>query len=311
MVLDQVPFPCGGAILVLWGKGSPPGTLKEVVDLLQDRVGLTGRVQVENIDRLILSDHTASTFDGCVSGYVQPTTVVHPKEVLKEVARLLRPGGIFCIQEPALESEDPSSNLRTSESLCSTLKLAGFVEISKPETVTLTDDEAKELKAALKIADVSIVEVQTQKPNYEVGASTQLKLNFPKPVEQPKVSNDAAQVWSLSADDILDDDVDVIDDDDLLDEEDLKKPDPASLKASCDGQPKKRKACKNCTCGLAEELDGNEQKKPTKSKPAQSACGSCYLGDAFRCASCPYLGMPAFKPGEKVQLSDRQLNADQ
>ena len=93
----------------------------------------------------------------------------------------------------------------------------------------------------------------------------------------------------------------VINDDELLDEEDCKKPDPSSLRVSA--MTKKRKACANCTCGLAEDIQKEDMEKIRQNtQNAKSSCGSCHLGDAFRYASCPYVGFPAFKPGEQVIL---------
>jgi len=57
-----------------------------------------------------------------------------------------------------------------------------------------------------------------------------------------------------------------------------------------DDKVKAGKPCENCTCGRKELEDGKITQKDLETGNVQSNCGKCYLGDAFRCASCPYLG---------------------
>ena len=66
-----------------------------------------------------------------------------------------------------------------------------------------------------------------------------------------------------------DDDVDLIDQDELLDEEDMAKPDQATLRVC--GTTGKRKACKDCSCGLAEEITNGGE---ITTKSVNSSCGS-------------------------------------
>lgn len=64
----------------------------------------------------------------------------------------------------------------------------------------------------------------------------------------------------------------------------------------------KPKPCKNCNCGRAEKENQEKQKQIDPNfKPE---CGKCYLGDAFRCSGCPYRGLPAFEPGQKIEFTN-------
>lgn len=111
---------------------------------------------------------------------------------------------------------------------------------------------------------------------------------------------------------------DIINEDDLID--DKYSTAAFSIPARCDPGPgkKRRRACKDCTCGLkeAEEAEVNSKRNDlvqlnndelaeidfTVPGKAVGGCGSCALGDAFRCDGCPYLGLPPFKPGEIVSI---------
>lgn len=263
----------GQTVLLVWGSSPPPSNMAEYVNLLRDKTGSDGFVQVENAEMLLQSNHNTSKFDVVLSGTVSSEAGFHHSdEILAEILKTMKPNGSIYIND----TKD-----RPLEKLTSTLTMAGYKSISPNTDIHIT------------------YQIKSQKPNFEVGKSS--KLSFAKKSTKSEVEN----IWTLSANDTNDDNIDIIDSDALLDANDLKRPDLSGIITDC-GTSKagKKRACKGCTCGLKEELTG------APAPAVKSACGSCYLGDAFRCASCPYLGMPPFKPGDQVTLSDRQLKPD-
>jgi anamorsin len=180
------------------------------------------------------------------------------------------------------------TNLTTAPAkFTSELTLAGFTTLSASET------------------DGVLV---VQKPA-AAAASSSLKLRRPQADAAKKASKKA--LWSLNSPATP-----PIDAEALLTAADRARPVPTCEPAVA-GAPRRKKACKGCTCGLAEleaeeakqrrvvlldgKVDGQaiEVEQAEKERllaavlaapKATSSCGNCFLGDAFRCASCPYLG---------------------
>lgn len=188
-----------------------------------------------------------------------------------EFSRVLKPGGeIFVHQTSVVAKETTKSSLERK------LLVAGFSDIQ-----------------VVQMADLQSFGIKGKKPTWKIGSSFSLK----KPIKSlPKVQ--------------LVDDMDLIDEDSLLSEEDLKKPQLPPV-GDCE-VGSTRKACKNCNCGRAEEEEKVQKLGVAMDQleNPKSACGNCGLGDAFRCGTCPYKGLPPFKLGQKVTLSENFLAAD-
>lgn len=111
-----------------------------------------------------------------------------------------------------------------------------------------------------------------------------------------------------------DNDADMIDEDGLLEDDMLAPPPAMNAQSAKEDDCAGRKPCDNCSCGRAEVYAAEQaaggaavSAEPKQTAVPSSACGKCNLGDAFRCASCPFLGKPAFKAGEEhvvLQMTD-------
>lgn len=206
---------------------------------------------------------------------------------------------------PALRSNG-SIDIQASDAALSsksTLESAGWLNIqsSDPSSVRVP---ATLLNAAVNVDLVYIIlgldQLTATKP--APSASVPLRLKRPSANGGKKKSS----IWATSPAPSTP----TIEESSLLTPEDLKRRDVIQ-KPDCDVK-RTRKACKDCTCGLREILldedsdlkalqaarasalpvqtDAKSGKQIVNTGAMSSSCGNCSLGDAFRCASCPYLG---------------------
>ena len=222
---------------------------------------------------------------------IKPNPYNISQDVLKVFAMNLVPSGIlnftqFCVGETGVLMELPTNckllPSRTEKSLISDLVMNGFIStkiVSKSEiddeklmklittTWMIPEDQQTFVFGLLKGQTFEIA-VETMRPLYSLGSGA--KLSFAKKPQAPVIKKET--VWTVSA---LDDDLELENEDDLLDEEDLIVP-PTAPAGDCST---KKKACKDCSCGRAEEEANQVIASITVVEPKKtvvSSCGSVY-----------------------------------
>ena len=182
-------------------------------------------------------------------------------------------------------SETPSAEVWGR--ICEVLVPGGHIRVKFPAGVITEQDASSRLllggfiNSTLSSSLVAVGEKPAWKPAAALPLRKKANLN----------------VWKLA------EPSEIVDEDALLEENDCGG--TLGSQPALSGLQVKKKACKNCTCGLADaEKATSDIPKVTDEELAESlaGCGNCAKGDAFRCGGCPYLGTPAFTPGTKPEV---------
>ncbi|GAA5859438.1 hypothetical protein JCM5353_004596 [Sporobolomyces roseus] len=274
---------------------------------LVSQLSIKGRVEMQMVDRIIEGATTLSPLQYSHISVLLPAIYV-TGSLLAILEPALAPSGTFEVQGEAAESEETLDELR----------LVGFSGVNKTEGGIIL---------ATKSSAPSSTPLSLKRPASDIDTSATPVASSSGAVALPPRTSRAAKasLWAFTtAATSSGAATPTIDESTLLTDADLERP-TLVKREDCDVK-RTRKACKNCTCGLREilldekepddlvqagfEAAPNITAQSSSTKGARkmksgvtSSCGNCYLGDAFRCGSCPYLGMPAFEPGQKVQVS--------
>ncbi|KAI9785783.1 MAG: hypothetical protein M1839_008800 [Geoglossum umbratile] len=235
------------------------------------------------------------------------------RDILGKLVKALKPGGILKSQDGTYATDDAGGERR--EAILAGLVVREVGGMAKPSYSTT---EAVPLRF-------------NRKKNAPLASTNALNTSGPDAPHalNGKRKNGASESIGLigvgfvgfgngPAVDVDDDEL--IDEDTLLEEEDMARPivQPPECRPKAG---KRRRACKDCTCGLKEKIEAEDASRRSAADSALSSlkleagdlaevdftvqgkvgsCGNCSLGDAFRCDGCPYIGLPAFKPGEET-----------
>jgi len=244
------------------------------------------------------------------------------RDVFGRIVQALKAGGKLQAQNGSFGNE--FGELERREAILAGLVAQGDSMVKPDSTASKAVPlrfRRQDKTTAISSAGPALIPVQVN----GVGQHVESTRSKPAGVGFVDFSDDFGEPIVTGEDD--DDNDELIDEDSLLTEEERKR--PLAMPAECIPRAgKRRRACKDCTCGLAERIAAEDAaKRATADAQLQTlklgaddlaevdftvqgkvgSCGNCSLGDAFRCDGCPYIGMPAFKPGEEVRLLNNDV----